>query len=812
MKKFGIAAMIAGIVAFSLSAAGTIELTCFKSARENGRGFHFRLPRPVTDKSAQFRCEAVIEPVQKLPDQGLRAMLMLTSDPFRAGAGREGCLLSGVEFYQGVSRHAIFRTGSGAGPELKEQKFDNWSRLPAGTPVRIEISYDGTKREITLNFTAKEGTAWKKVIPVGAEEHFQWNYFSLVSFRPSGAEALRDNCRVSGFQIDGQELQAAEFRPEPEGLVEITTDAPELTAYLNSEVRPALPVPGEPLFNTLDWKNFPCNSFEYAKYEEVAVPDRKFPSALRMTGLKRPITFHTVQIASRRNEKPIRKGDVIFLQYDARCLSSSDESGDGRIGVGLVVDGRTWQDWGFVNGDLTREWRRFYGYGVAKSDLPAGKLRVHLFLSHRFQTIEIGGIAALNLGQGIDPKTLPANRIDYVRPSQEWRRQAESNIEKYRKGDLRITLTDAEGKPLTGAPVKLEMISHAFGFGCYADDAPVLMEGADGDRFRKEFVTLFNRAIVPMFWGPGNAENGAYGWENPVCRDRYLRIAKWCHENGLTTQAHVLTWPSSMYVPPDVPALKATPEKLQQRTVAHIRDVIAANGDSLDEYQVLNEPCATREFIDAVGMDAVAGWFRAARAAAPGKPLVINDNGILSKYPDKQEDYEALIMDLLKRGAPVDGIGFQGHIGSSLPPPELLWRIFDRFGKFGLPIHITEFTVSLEDAALQAEYTGDFLLAAFSHPAVESVTQWGFWAGKHYDPRVALFSREWKLRPNGEVYRDLVLKQWRTNVDGATGEDGVFATRAFYGDYRVTVSLPDGGEVSRSIRFRAGGPPLTIRF
>ena len=68
------------------------------------------------------------------------------------------------------------------------------------------------------------------------------------------------------------------------------------------------------------------------------------------------------------------------------------------------------------------------------------------------QTLELGGIAILNLGQGIDPNALPFTPIAY--PGQEadapWRKAAAERIDKIRKGDLTVHVVGADGKPLAG--------------------------------------------------------------------------------------------------------------------------------------------------------------------------------------------------------------------------------------------------------------------------------------------------------------------------------------------------------------------------
>ena len=65
---------------------------------------------------------------------------------------------------------------------------------------------------------------------------------------------------------------------------------------------------------------------------------------------------------------------------------------------------------------------------------------------------------------------------------------------------------------------------------------------------------------------------------------------------------------------------------------------------------------------------------------------------------------------------------------------------------------------------------------------------WGFWAGSHWRPWAALWDKDWKITPQGEAYRDLVYNRWWTRASGKTDKSGVFKTRAFFGEYEITVN------------------------
>ena len=94
-----------------------------------------------------------------------------------------------------------------------------------------------------------------------------------------------------------------------------------------------------------------------------------------------------------------------------------------------------------------------------------------------------------------------------------------------------------------------------------------------------------------------------------------------------------------------------------------------------------------------------------------------------------QQTYYDTLAYLVDQGAPIDGIGFQGHFSpDSLTGPEQLWTIFDRFAELGLEMQITEFDLSTSDEELQAMYTRDLMTAVFAQEGFNAFVMWGFWA------------------------------------------------------------------------------------
>jgi hypothetical protein len=51
-----------------------------------------------------------------------------------------------------------------------------------------------------------------------------------------------------------------------------------------------------------------------------------------------------------------------------------------------------------------------------------------------------------------------------------------------------------------------------------------------------------------------------------------------------------------------------------------------------------------------------------------------------------------------------------------------------------------------------------------------------------------MYRRDWSIKPNGEVWKDLVFNQWWTNAEGTTNASGRYKVRGFLGGYEVEVN------------------------
>lgn len=530
-------------------------------------------------------------------------------------------------------------------------------------------------------------------------------------------------------------------------------------------------------------------SAQAGRMEKVPVEGQKFTQALRVRVTARPENPWFLQVHA-TTTAPVAKGDVLLARFSIRCI----ESMTGEASVGFVFElgkdpwtksvefsvsaGRTWTE---VNVPFTSVGT--YGPGEAGINFPVG---------FAVQTVEIGGISVVNYAAKVKPKDLPRTGFSYGgrEPEAPWRKEAAERIEKIRKGDLAVTVRDAAGKPLAGADVTVRMTRHAFGFGSAVAAQALMADNEDARKYRDTVRRMFNKVVFEndLKWP---------GWEDRGRRAILFQAADWLKEQGIAIRGHCLVWPSWRYTPKDLQGLKGDPEALRKRVADHVREEAAAMKGRLVEWDVINEPFSNHDIQDVLGNEVMVEWFRIAHEADPQAELYLNDYSILSgggRDTAHQDHFEKTLRFLIEKGAPLGGIGMQGHFGWALTPPPKMLEILDRYAALGRPIQVTEFDVDVSDEPLQAEFLRDFMTTLFSHPSVKGIVMWGFWEGLHWKPNAALFRRDWSVKPNGQAWMDLVLKQWWTEVAGKTAADGRFATRGFLGDYEVTVTA--GGKTN----------------
>ncbi|MBN2352278.1 MAG: endo-1,4-beta-xylanase [Spirochaetales bacterium] len=556
-----------------------------------------------------------------------------------------------------------------------------------------------------------------------------------------------------------------------------------------------------------------------AAVETVAVVGQPFTRALRVRTRAKPKNDWDLQ-AQAKTAIAVKRDDTALAIIWARAVATSDEMGEATLTFVFERAGDPYTKSVQYQMKLNRDWRRFLIPFAVRESYPAGGAQCNLKYGYLPQTIEIGGVEVLTFGRAVPledlPKTIIRVRYQGREPDAPWRKAAAERIERYRKADLTVVVRDRRGRPVANAAIAVAMQRHAYDFGAAVTARMLTGENEDSRRYRTIVEENFNKVVFendlkigPWEAGKKSAPTANFNMSNT------MRALAWCRERGILVRGHTLLWgplDKRFY-------LKALGfdidggdwERMKGLLLAHLEQKAEATREYVSEWDVINHPVATwgdkgRTWETVLGRGFYADVLHRARALNPGQLLYINEG---SDFPGDDEGvraaYEGLIRDLNAAKAPLDGIGFMSHFGeSSLTGMDSVWRLIERYAKFGLKLQSTELDVGTGgDEEGQADYYRDFMTVFFSHPATVGIVLWGFWEGSHWKPDRALWRKNWEIKPCGRVWLDLVKNRWWTNAAGKTGAAGTFETRGFLGDYEITVTA-GGKKKNARLNLEAG--------
>jgi GH35 family endo-1,4-beta-xylanase len=524
---------------------------------------------------------------------------------------------------------------------------------------------------------------------------------------------------------------------------------------------------------------------KYGTLARVKVEGQPFAEAVRCEISERPIhpwdfqfQFHTT--------RRVEKDEVLWARFYARTLSAKSESGEGRVSAIFERGSPPYAKSLSFDFHIGHGWKEYFLPFKSRGTYEVGQAGSGFHLGTQEQTVEIADFEVYAFGKNFDMNRLPRTKIVYAGQALDspWRAAADARIEKFRKGDLTVAVTDASGKPLTGVKIRMAMKRHAFRWGSAVTVQGILRQDADGDKYRAIIEKLYTRVVFEndLKWP---------NWDNPANHEKILQAADWLRARNIEIRGHNLIWPSWHNVPKELQRRKDAPEYLRRRINSHISDEVSTMKGRLVDWDVINEPYSNNDVMKILGDAEMIAWFKLAHSLDPDVRLTLNDFGILSAGGlDKshQDHFEKTLRFLKDGGAPITGLGMQSHFGGTPTPPEKMLSILDRFAAIGLDISITEHDIDTEDAQLQADFTRDFLTTVFSHPSVVAVLTWGFWENSHWRPNAAYYRKDWSITPAGQAWLDLVTKKWWTNATLETAATGTAHTRGFLGDYEITVT------------------------
>ncbi len=400
------------------------------------------------------------------------------------------------------------------------------------------------------------------------------------------------------------------------------------------------------------------------------------------------------------------------------------------------------------------------------------------------------------------------------------------DIEQHRQGDAVIEVMDAAGKPVTNAAVAIRQQTHEFLFGCNLFALDQLATPELNRKYETAFTNLFNFATLPFYWRELEPQPGQprFGEGSPPIwrRPPPDRLVKWCLAHHITPKGHALMYVKNMFMP-DWTA-RNDGEALRRQGAKHMAEIAKRYGHDIQIWDVVNEELPRLRHANewaAVPNDFLPWCFREAGRLFPREARLLINDGTAEAH-DTTGEYEALVKGLLQQRVRIEGIGIQFHVynrgamlnGESLRPAQL-HDVYERLGRLGLPLYITEITIpgSGDDGPeLQAAIAANLYRLWFSTPQMTGVTWWNLGDGTAFQNENqalgGLLDKEMNPKPAYRALDHLINHEWKTTLTLNTDAGGKARFRGFHGKYWIQLAI---GGVTREFPFELKRGPGTSR-
>jgi hypothetical protein len=405
--------------------------------------------------------------------------------------------------------------------------------------------------------------------------------------------------------------------------------------------------------------------------------------------------------------------------------------------------------------------------------------------------------------------------------------QARADIEKNRMGNLKVTLTDDQGRPLTNAKVEYQQVSHDFVFSiAWPSEAQYQDLRAAG----------FEYASFESWWGEIEKGDGVYNFPDAAVAS--------LEKAGFGIVMHAAVWTTAAYLPATPQFLAgASPAAVSAQAGQYSFDVLNHYKNQIKLYNAFNEPDQFQAYqftLDEL-VNLVGSSLQGAKKSDPktidyvnlSMPIFgfINQGG--ANYTVAYDMYghakpgsvnfaspasspSQFVQALTAAGYNPGTIGLEYYYGVVLPPIDLglFAGSLDHYSALGKKLFISELSYgTLDDYPgvtkqwssyggwhqgytdqAQADWARDALTIAFSKPFVNGVQ----WTGAGDGPVDYDFVGDGLFHSDGVTPRPALkaigeaIQSWTTQGSGTTDGSGSLALRGYGGDYALTITAADG--------------------
>ncbi|XP_047341694.1 endo-1,4-beta-xylanase 1-like [Impatiens glandulifera] len=367
---------------------------------------------------------------------------------------------------------------------------------------------------------------------------------------------------------------------------------------------------------------------------------------------------------------------------------------------------------------------------------------------------------------------------------------------KLRKRDIVLKFS---GTSLSaGTMIRVKQTQNSFPFG-----SCISRSNIDNEDFVDFFTKHFNWSVFgnELKWYWTEAQQGNLNYRDA---DELLKL---CNSFNMKVRGHCIFWEVDGTVQSWVKALSN--DDLSKAIQNRMNGLLTRYKGQFMHYDVNNEMLHGSFYQNRLGNDIRSTMFKTSHELDPSPILFVNDYHVEDGCDPKScpEKYIEHISNLQKQGAPVGGIGIQGHIDS--PIGTIVSSSLDKLGILGLPIWFTELDVSSNNEFIRADDLEVMLREAYAHPSVDGIVMWGFWELFMSRDNAYLVNAEGDVNEAGKRYLSL-RREWLSHAKGQIDEQGQFGFTGFHGSYEIDVVDSSGKAYKSTFDVDKGESTLVI--
>ena len=373
-----------------------------------------------------------------------------------------------------------------------------------------------------------------------------------------------------------------------------------------------------------------------------------------------------------------------------------------------------------------------------------------------------------------------------VTNAQSWYETAETRIDTLRKGDFTLHITDTAGNPVTDT-VYIRLQKHEFPWGNTVR------------RFDNTSLSKWEQALLLKYYNYGVVERFKWpymeGSKGTVNYSEVDAVYAWASQVGWDVRAHTLLWGGSNSWQMPGWTLTLQGKTLYDECETHVRREVARYTGTIKEYDVMNEPLHETWLATNAGDSINWNCFKWADEADSTARLFVNEYNII--VWGSAASYIEKIQQMLNHGAPIDGIGVQGHMEGTISWTDVKNKL-DQVATLGLPVKVTEFDMKITEQNISeqsmASSYGTMMRTCFSHPAIEGFLWWGYMEPV-YRAGSGIYTQDKRPKIAADTVYHLIHEKWSTNLKVKPEADGSVQFHGFFGDYAIGIKDGSGYQV-----------------